>query len=96
MAQQIEGKVVSVDMEGNLVTDIAIDRLEIAPHDKRLTIFCDEHETNGLHDTDHGQPAMTYIGMIGDGGFLQLSIVGESAHAMLGVQVGEKVVVKWP
>jgi hypothetical protein len=39
---------------------------------------------------------MTYIGMIGNGGFLQLSIVGESAHAMLGVQVGEKVVVKWP
>ena len=95
MSQQIEGKVVSVDPAGNLVTSINAKQLEGVPRDERVTIICDEHKTNGIYDADHGQPDMTYIGVVAESGFLQLMIVGESAHIMLDIELGEKVVVQW-
>ena len=95
VARTIEGKVESVDSAGNLITNIHADQLENAPRDERVTIICDEHETHGIYSSTDTQPEMTYIGIITDDGRLQLTIVGESAHLMLGIQVGEKVVVKW-
>lgn len=95
MAQRIEGKVVSVDAAGNLMTDITAEKLELAPSDDTVTICCDEHETTGIYTTDHSQPEMTFIAVIGESGHLQLTIVGESAHLMLGIRVGEDVVVAW-
>ena len=35
------------------------------------------------------------MAVLGSSGCLEITIVGESAKAMLGVRVGEKVVVKW-
>ena len=95
VSQQTEGQVVSVDPAGNLITNISTKQLEGVPRDERLTIICDEHKTNGIYEVDHGQPEMTYIGVIADSGFLQLMIVGESAHIMLDIQLGGKVVLKW-
>ena len=95
MAQRIEGKVVSVDAAGNLVTDIMTEQLERAPSDDTVSIRCDEHETTGIYTKDHSQPEMTFIAVIGESGQLQLMIVGESAHLMLGIRVGEEVVVAW-
>ena len=35
------------------------------------------------------------MAILGTGGYLELTIVGDSAQAMLGVPLNEKVVVKW-
>jgi hypothetical protein len=35
------------------------------------------------------------MAILGTSGYLELTIVGESAKLMLGVKLGEKVVIKW-
>ena len=92
---KIEGKVVAIEPSGNLRTDIAADRLRGVPSDDSVKVCCDEHETTGLFSEDHGQPAMTLLALVGKSGFLELCIVGDSAAIMLGVRVGEGVVVVW-
>jgi S-adenosylmethionine hydrolase len=91
---QIEGKIVSYSESGNLVSDIAHDRLCDAPRDSATT-SCDEHETIGIFPADHPEEPCTLMAILGPSGCLELTIVGESAKAMLGVRIGEKVVVKW-
>jgi S-adenosylmethionine hydrolase len=91
----IEGRVTGVTPEGNLVTDIAVDRLREAPRDDRLSITCDEHFTLGLFMPDHTELPMTLLGVLAQSGFLELCMVGDSAAMMLGVGAGEKVVVRW-
>jgi S-adenosylmethionine hydrolase len=95
VASKIEGAVVAISEGGNLVTDITADQLRDAPRGDSVTVTCDEHETIGIYQKDHQQPPMTLIALVGDSGKLELAIVGDSAKIMLGVRVGEKVVVKW-
>ena len=38
---------------------------------------------------------MTLLAILGPSGFLELTIIGDSAKIMLGAAIGEKVVVKW-
>ena len=94
MAGKIEGKIVAYGESGNLVTDIAHDRLQDAPREG-ITVACDEHETIGIFPADHPEEPFTLLAILGPSGCLELTIVGESAQAMLGVRIGEKVVVKW-
>jgi S-adenosylmethionine hydrolase len=91
---QIEGKIVAYGEAGNLVSDIAHERLREAPCDSATT-SCDEHETVGIFPADHPEEPFTLMAILGTSGFLELTIVGESAKAMLGVRIGEKIVVKW-
>lgn len=91
----VEGTIASIDDSGNLITDVASEQLADAPRDEQVSIVCDEHETMGLYDADHDQPEMTFIAVLGNSGNLELTIVGDSARIMLGINVGEKVVVKW-
>ena len=95
MPRSIEGKVVSVSEGGNLVTDIPCAALAEAPRDSAVSIRCDEHETVGLFTAGHSEPEMSFLAMLGDSGFLELTIVGDSAKIMLGVRVGERVSVQW-
>lgn len=95
MPGRIKGQVTAITPDGNLVTSIASEQLKGAPRDERLTITCDEHFTQGLFGPDHTEPAMTLLGIVADGGFLELVLVGDSASAMLGIRVGQEVVVKW-
>jgi S-adenosylmethionine hydrolase len=92
---KIEGKIASYSEAGNLVTDIANDDLRAAPRDNSVTIACDEHQTVGIYSADHKEEPFTLMAVLGSSGFLEITIVGESAKAMLGVRIGEKVVVKW-
>jgi S-adenosylmethionine hydrolase len=92
---KIEGKVVAVSPVGNLVTDITEDRLLGAPRDERLSVACDEHITAGIFPPDHHQPPMTFLSLLAEGGSLELAIVDDSAAAMLGIRIGERVVVSW-
>jgi len=92
---KIEGSVVSYSEDGNLVTDIPHDRLRTIPSVSDVSVVCDEHETVGIYPLDHKEPNFTLLALSGSSGFLELSIVGDSAKAMLGVRLGEKVLVKW-
>lgn len=91
----IQGTVRTVDSFGNLVTDISADALRDTPRDESVRIECDEHETLGIYQTYGDQPQMTFMAVVGSSGFLELSIVGDSAAMMLGVRPGAKVTVKW-
>lgn len=92
---KIEGTVVAYSESGNLVTDISHDRLRSVPAGENVTIACDEHETLGIYPPDHPEQPMTLMAILGPSGFLELTITGDSAKIMLGVRIGEKVVVKW-
>ncbi len=91
----IEGKVISVAENGNLVTDIAESQLGDAPRDERLTVSCDEHETLGLFSAGHDQPESTFIAVVGESGSVELEIVGLEASIMLGIRVGQPVTLSW-
>ncbi len=95
MAQKIEGTVDSINEEGFLVTTISADQLADAPRDESVTISCGGHDTNCILPVDHSEPESTLLAMIGNSGRLELGIVGIPISEMLGLKVGEKVVVKW-
>lgn len=95
MSGTISGKVVEVSSEGDLITDIQGDNLSDAPRDSTLRIVVDEHETFGLHPVEHSQPAMTLVAILPSEGPIKIALVGDSASAMLGVQVGAPVEVSW-
>lgn len=95
MPGKIEGTVVAYGATGNLVTDIPNDRLAGASASATASVRCDEHETIGIFPADHPEQPFTLMAILGSSGFLELTIVGESAKAMLGVTLKENVVVKW-
>lgn len=95
MAQRVEGAVVSISDDGHLVTDISAAQLHAAPTDERVSVECDGHVTQCIFEADHGQPEATLLALIGASGNLELAIVGENIGMMLGIGVGEKVVVQW-
>ena len=95
MPGNVQGQIVSFTPEGQATTDIAVERLNAAPRDISCTIHCDEHQTAGLFPPTHSEPDMTFLAILGQGGFLELVIVGDSAKLMLGLKVGDKVSVKW-
>src|SRR5205814_7293087 len=49
VAGKIEGTVVAYGPTGNLVTDIANDRLKGVPRGDSVKVICDEHETVGTY-----------------------------------------------
>lgn len=95
MPGKIEGKVVAYSEAGNLVTDIPHDRLRELPRGGEVTVTCDEHQTVGIYPADHPEEPFTLMAILGPSGALEITIVGESAKAMLGVPLGEKVIVDW-
>lgn len=95
MPGKIEGKVTSYGETGNLVTDIAVDRLRAAPRDQSVSVTCDEHQTVGLFTPEHKEPEMTLLALLAPSGFLELVIVGDSAKIMLGVRPGQPITVQW-
>lgn len=95
MPGKIEGTIVAYSEAGNLVTDIPVSKLAAVPRDATVIIRCDEHETQGLFTPDHTEPDFTLLALLAPTGVLELVIVGDSAKIMLGVRVGEKIVVRW-
>lgn len=95
MSGKLKGKVVEINDSGDLVTDIAVSDLEQAPRDNSLKIQVDEHETFGLYPAEHQQPSMTLVAIAGEDGPVKITLVDDSATAMLGVQVGAEVKIAW-
>jgi len=92
---KIAGRVVAITESGNLVTEITAAQLSGAPTDERVAVRCEEHVTNGIFRPDHGQPDFTFLAVLADNGQLELEVVGDHAGRMLGIGVGEMVIVEW-
>lgn len=96
MAGCIQGKVVEVSNEGDLITDIRAEDLAHVDRSASTKIVVDEeHETFGIFEGEHDQPAMTLIAILDPQGRLRLNLVSDSAAMMLGVRAGASVEVVW-
>ena len=95
MAGHLQGKIVAVGPSGSLITDLTAEMLQRVPRNGAVRIQCDEHVTYGIHAPGHKQPPRTLVAVIGPSGSLELEIVGESAHEILGISVGQSVDVSW-
>jgi S-adenosylmethionine hydrolase len=94
LANSIEGSVEKIGESGNLITNIAIDQVADLPPDDSVTVTFGGHETHGVHPTEHEQPMGTLVASRGESGFLEIEIVGISIAEMLGIKVGEAVIVQ--
>ena len=95
MTGSIQGKVVEISESGDAITDVEVSRLGEVPTDERVTVACEGHVTSCLFPADHQQPAMTFLAVLGDEGFLRLQLVGDSVSAFLGIRLGSQVTIRW-
>ena len=96
MASKIQGTVVQINSDGDLITDIADEQLAGIDRSAETKIVVDdEHETFGLFDANHNQPSMTLIAIVEPRQTLRLHLVSDSASMMLGVRKGAKVEVRF-
>jgi hypothetical protein len=96
VARRIQGKVIEVTPEGDLITDLTADQFEGVHRGSETKVLVDEeHETFGLFSNEHRQPPMTLVAILDDGGPLRLHLVSDSASLMLGVRPGAPVEVCW-
>jgi len=94
LSKKIEGSVEKIGESGNLITDISIDQVADLAADDSVTVKFGGHETHGVHPTEHEQPMGTLVACCGKSGFLEIEIVGISIAEMLGIKVGEAIVVQ--
>jgi hypothetical protein len=87
--------VVSISSQGAAVTDIPVDRLQTVPTDDSVSICCEGHATARLFPSDHDEPEMTFLAVLGESGFLELALVGDSVATFLGIRPGSQVSVNW-
>lgn len=95
MANRIDGSVVAISDSGGLVTDIVNEQLSGVPRDESVSVDVGGHKTIGIFDEQHDQPDSTLIAILGDHGALRIELIGISISEMLGINVGERVVVEW-
>jgi S-adenosylmethionine hydrolase len=94
VASKIQGTVVDVSADGDLITDITEEQLSgVGRTTDTKIVVDDEHETYGLFDLDHNQPSMTLIAIVEPQKTLRLHLVSDSAAMMLGVRKGASVKV---
>ncbi|MEQ1824333.1 MAG: adenosylmethionine-8-amino-7-oxononanoate aminotransferase [Pirellula sp.] len=96
MAEKIQGTVVEVSTDGDLITDISQEKWGVVSRSSETKVIVDEeHETYGLFAPEHNQPPMTLIAIIEPSKPLRLHLVSDSASMMLGVRQGAKVEIVW-
>ena len=95
LANLVEGSVARIGESGQLISDITDEQLENTPRDGDTLVRFGGHETQGLFSADHGQPESTMVAYVGEGGSLEIEIVGVSLSDMLGIKAGEKISVSW-
>jgi S-adenosylmethionine hydrolase len=96
VSRRIQGKVVEVSSNGDLVTDITPKQWQDIPRSTDTRVLVDqEHETVGIFDGNHEQPAMTLIAIAHGEEPLRLHLVDDSAAMMLGVRSGASVEIRW-
>jgi len=93
---RIEGIVVEITSDGDLITDIAPESWNSIPRSTDTRILIDgEHETLGLFDSNHQQPSMTLIAIAEGEAPLKVHLVSDSASMLLGVRTGAPIDIRW-
>jgi S-adenosylmethionine hydrolase len=82
------GRIVHIDVFGNLITDVRGEDLA----SPRLTVEVSDRQIAGLQRTYASGQGLTAL--VGSSGFLEIALSGGSAVAELGVDIGEPVVVR--
>ena len=95
MSNQIAGHVASISENGDLITNITVDQLANIPRDDSVRIQFGGHETLGIFQSDHDQPAATMVASLGKSGCLEIEIVGVSLSDMLGIKAQTPVAINW-
>ncbi len=96
MSGRIEGIVVEVTSNGDLITNISSAQWKPIPRSTDTRVLIDgEHETIGLFDTNHQQPSMTLVAIAENEAPLRLHLVDDSAAIMLGVRPGAPIDIRW-
>ncbi len=85
----------SISEQGDAITDIAVESLQGVPLDESVSIHCEGHVTSCIFPAEHDQPAMTFLALQGTSGYLELTLVGDSVQAFLGIRPGSDVMLKW-
>jgi hypothetical protein len=91
--KSVQGVVRHISPSGALVTDISNPQVASWVGDLSVVVSFGEHETNGVHPADHGEPPGTLVAVLGASGFVELEIVGADLHEMLGIDVGQPVTI---
>ncbi len=84
----LSGRVVHIDLFGNLVTDVRREDLASG----RVTVEIGGRQIAGLQRNYAEKPGLTALA--GSSGFLEIALTGSSAAAELAVDIGEPVVVR--
>jgi len=88
------GEVIHVDHFGNVSTNIRIENLMEAMHEKEtIHVRLNEIEINGMVHTFGERPAGELVALIGSTGNLGIVVVNGSAQQRLGSKVGDRVEV---
>ncbi len=82
------GRIVHIDVFGNLITDVRGEDLASS----RLTVEVSDRQIAGLQRTYASGQGLTAL--VGSSGFLEIALSEGSAVAELGVDIGEPVVVR--
>ncbi|MDA0659013.1 MAG: hypothetical protein O2931_12785 [Planctomycetota bacterium] len=92
---EIKGLIVRVMDNGDVLTDISVDRLRHVLQDDRVKISCNGHTTFRLLSHDHGEAPGTLVATLGNSGFLEVALTGDDASRFLGLRPGMSVTVRW-
>lgn len=92
--KRIRGAIVWIDSFGNLITNIDQSALSVGSLTS-ARVVCRDHVIQGVSQTYAEHPPGTVVALLGSGGYLELAMVNGNAAALLGLQVGEPVVVNW-
>jgi S-adenosylmethionine hydrolase len=84
----LAGRIVHIDVFGNLITDVRAEDLTST----RLTVGIKDRQILGIQRTYDSGRGLTAL--VGSTGFLEIALSGGSALAALGVDIGEPVVVR--
>lgn len=95
MAKKIVGNVVSLSETRGLATDIDAVQLKDVPRDESVCIAFGGHQTVGIYPEDHGQADSTLIAILSESDSLRIGLTGISIAEILGLGVGESVMVTW-
>ena len=91
----IDGKVVSINEAGDLVTDIPNERVGDIENSGQVKIEIGAHDTIGVHPADHNERAGTLSTIMGSSGFLEVGITGCNINEMLGLKAEQSVKIRW-
>jgi S-adenosylmethionine hydrolase len=92
--RQLRGRVVHVDVFGNLITNIAADQGHSLCHARAAVVTCRNRRLRVVSSYADSRPHRA-VALIGSLGFLELAVRNGSASRVLGARRGDPVTVRW-